>query len=156
MRISKTSFATTPCAVPPRRDFRDPQVQKGEALFKSARCDTCHAPTLKTSAYHPMTELRNQTIHPYTDMLLHDMGPGLADNMGDGSASGSEWRTRPLWGTGLVPGTLDGEVYLHDGRARSLSEAILWHGGEATGEKETFRNMSAGDRTALVKFLKSL
>ena len=103
-----------------------------------------------------MTELRAQTIHPYTDMLLHDMGPGLADNMGDGSATGAEWRTRPLWCTGLVPGSLDGEVYLHDGRARNLSEAILWHGGQANGQKEAFRNMAAGDRAALVKFLKSL
>ncbi len=143
-------------AVPPRRDFRDPEVQKGEALFASTGCDNCHAPTLKTSPYHPMAELRNQTIHPYTDMLLHDMGPGLADNMGDGIATGAEWRTRPLWSCGLVPGTLGGEAWLHDGRARNLSEAILWHGGQANGQKEAFRNMAAEDRGALIKFLKSL
>ena len=143
-------------AVPPRRDFRDEQVLKGEKLFLSAKCDTCHTPTQKTSPYHPMAELRNQTIHPYTDLLLHDMGRGLADNMGEGNATGAQWRTPPLWGLGLVPATLDGEAYLHDGRARNLSEAILWHGGQSYGEKEAFRKMPAEDRAALIKFLKSL
>jgi CxxC motif-containing protein (DUF1111 family) len=143
-------------AVPPRRDFRDEQVLKGEKLFLSAKCDTCHTPTLKTSPYHPMAELRNQTIHPYTDLLLHDMGRGLADNMGEGNATGAQWRTPPLWGLGVVPATLDGEAYLHDGRARNLSEAILWHGGQSYGEKEAFRKMPAEDREALIKFLKSL
>jgi len=104
-----------------------------------------------------MTELRNQTIHPYTDMLLHDMGSGLADNMGEGVAAGSEWRTAPLWNIGHTPGVSQaGEAYLHDGRARTLEEAILWHGGEAEAAKEAFRNMSAADRAALIKFLKSL
>jgi CxxC motif-containing protein (DUF1111 family) len=143
-------------AVPPRRDFRKPQIQKGETLFASAGCVKCHVPALKTGPYHPMAELRNQTIHPYTDLLLHDMGQGLADTMGEGSASGSEWRTAQLWGEGLIaPGT-GGEAYLHDGRARELSEAILWHGGEAYNAKEAFRNMPAQDRTALVRFLQSL
>ena len=103
-----------------------------------------------------MTELRNQTIHPYTDLLLHDMGSGLADNMGEGNASGSEWRTSPLWSIGLTAGISGGEAYLHDGRARSLEEAILWHDGEAQQSKESFRTMSASDRAALVAFLKSL
>jgi CxxC motif-containing protein (DUF1111 family) len=143
-------------AVPPRRDFRDPQVQKGETLFAGAGCTQCHVPTLKTGPYHPMAELRNQTIHPYTDLLLHDMGEGLADNMGDGNATGSQWRTAPLWGLGLIPSGLGGEVYLHDGRARNLSEAILWHGGWAFSARETFRKMSADDRAALIKFLQSL
>jgi CxxC motif-containing protein (DUF1111 family) len=143
-------------AVPPRRDFRDEQVLKGEALFSSAGCVQCHVPTQKTSAYHPMAELRNQTIHPYTDMLLHNMGEGLADNMGEASATGAEWRTAPLWGLGLISGGSSIEVYLHDGRAGSLNEAILWHGGSAYNAKEAFRNMSAADRTALTKFLKSL
>ena len=97
-------------AVPPRRDFRDEQVLKGEKLFLSAKCDECHTPTLKTSAYHPMAELRNQTIHPYTDLLLHNMGQGLADNMAEGNATGAEWRTPPLWGLGLVPGVLGGSL----------------------------------------------
>ena len=143
-------------AVPPRRDFNDPQVQKGEALFVSTGCVTCHAQTWRTSPYHPMAEMRNQTIHPFTDLLLHDMGEGLADNMGDGSAKGSEWRTQPLWGTGLISGGTPNEFFLHDGRARSPNEAILWHGGEAYTEREAFRKMPAEDRAALVRFLKSL
>lgn len=139
-----------------RRDLTNAQALQGEQLFASANCVKCHVPTLTTSRYHPMTELRNQTIHPYTDLLLHDMGPGLADNMGEGNASGSEWRTAPLWSIGLTVGVSGGEAYLHDGRARSLEEAILWHGGEAEASKEAFRTMSATDRAALIAFLKSL
>ncbi|MDC1350030.1 c-type cytochrome, partial [Akkermansiaceae bacterium] len=125
-------------------------------LFNSANCAGCHAPQLQTGPYHPMTELRNQTIRPFTDLLLHDMGPGLADNMGEAGASGSEWRTPPLWNIGLTSGVSGGEAYLHDGRARTLEEAILWHGGEAEASKESFRTMSAAERAALIAFLKSL
>jgi CxxC motif-containing protein (DUF1111 family) len=139
-----------------RRDISNAQALQGEQLFATANCTKCHTPTLTTSAFHPMTELRNQTIHPYTDLLLHDMGPGLADNLGEASASGSQWRTSPLWSIGLTAGLSGGEAYLHDGRARSLEEAILWHGGEAAQAKEAFRNMTATDRAALVTFLKSL
>ena len=139
-----------------RRNLTDPQALQGQALFGSASCWKCHTPTLTTSPYHPMTELRNQTIHPYTDLLLHDMGAGLADNMGEGNATGSEWRTSPLWSIGLTAGVSQGEAYLHDGRARSLEEAILWHSGEAEASKEAFRTMSAADRAALIAFLKSL
>jgi len=139
-----------------RRDLTNAQALQGEQLFNSAQCTKCHVPTLTTSPYHPMTELRNQTIHPYTDLLLHDMGPGLADNLGELGATGSEWRTPPLWSIGLTAGVSGGEAYLHDGRARSLEEAILWHGGEAETAKETFRTMSTADRTALIQFLKSL
>src|SRR6201995_4256819 len=128
----------------------------GEQLFATASCVKCHAPTLTTSPYHPMAELRNQVIHPYTDLLLHDLGPGLADNMGEGVATGAEWRTAPLWSIGLTAGVSGGEAYLHDGRARSLEEAILWHSGEAEASKEAFRNMSATDRAALIQSLKSL
>lgn len=103
-----------------------------------------------------MTELRNQTIRPYTDLLLHDMGSGLADNMGEGIASGSEWRTPPLWSIGLTTGVSGGEAYLHDGRARTIEEAILWHGGEAESAKQSFLGMSSVDRAALVRFIKSL
>ena len=124
--------------------------------FAAANCAKCHTSTVTTGPFHPMTELRNQTIHPYTDLLLHDLGPGLADNMGEGIATGSEWRTPPLWSIGLTAGVSGGEAYLHDGRARSLEEAILWHGGEADASKEAFRTMSASDRAALIKFLKSL
>jgi len=147
---------TAALGVSARRDLANAQALQGEQLFTSAACVSCHVPTLATGPYHPMTELRNQTIHPYTDLLLHDMGAGLADNMGEGAATGSEWRTAPLWSIGLTAGVSGGEAYLHDGRARSLEEAILWHGGEAEQAKEAFRTMSAADRAALVKFLKSL
>lgn len=142
--------------VPPQRNYSDPDVIKGQQLFTKANCAECHTSEMKTTPYHPLAELRNETIHPYTDLLVHDMGPGLADNMADGKAAGSEWRTAPLWGVGLSPGVTGGEVYLHDGRARNLSEAILWHGGEAEKAKERFRTMSADDRAALIKFLQSL
>ncbi|MDC0709540.1 di-heme oxidoredictase family protein [Stigmatella sp. ncwal1] len=142
--------------VPARRDLTNAQALQGETLFKSAGCDKCHTPTLTTSAYHPHTELRSQTIHPYTDLLLHDMGTGLADNLPEGQASGAEWRTPPLWGIGLTAGVSGGEAYLHDGRARSLSEAILWHGGEGEAAKQKFVNMTAAERNALLAFLKSL
>jgi CxxC motif-containing protein (DUF1111 family) len=139
-----------------RRNLADPQALRGEQVFASSQCVKCHTPDMTTGPHHPMAELRNQTIRPYTDMLLHDMGPGLADNMGEGGASGSEWRTPPLWNIGLTAGVSGGEAYLHDGRARTLEEAILWHGGEAEASKEAFRTLPVADRAALIKFLKSL
>ena len=154
--IDKLNRYVTLLGVSARRSLNDPQALQGEQLFASANCVKCHTATLTTSPYHPMTELRNQVIHPYTDLLLHDLGPGLADNMGEASASGSEWRTAPLWSIGLTAGISGGEAYLHDGRARSLEEAILWHDGEAAASREIFRTMSATERAALIKFLKSL
>ncbi len=142
--------------VPPRRDLDDAEAKRGEKLFASANCVQCHTPTMKTSAFHPLAELRQQTIHPYTDLLLHDMGVGLADTMAEGDASPAEWRTPPLWGIGSTAAVSGGEAYLHDGRARTLSEAILWHGGAAQESREAFRKMSAADRDALLKFLRSL
>lgn len=139
-----------------QRGLKDPEVARGKQLFTTASCIQCHTPTLTTSSYHPMGELRGQTIHPYTDLLLHDMGPGLSDNMAEEGASGSEWRTAPLWNLGLSAGVSGGDGYLHDGRARTIEEAILWHGGEAETAKENFRMMPANDRAALLKFLKSL
>ncbi len=139
-----------------RRNLTNSLEMQGATLFGSANCWQCHTPTLTTSPYHPIAELRSQTIHPYTDLLLHDMGPGLADNLGEGNASGSQWRTSPLWGIGLTAGISGGEAYLHDGRARNLAEAILWHDGEALASREAFRNMSASDRAALIAFLQSL
>ena len=139
-----------------RRDLNNAQALQGEQLFTTASCTQCHTPVLTTSPYHPMAELRNQTIRPYTDMLLHDMGPGLADNLNEGTATGSEWRTPALWNIGLTSGVSGGEAYLHDGRARSIEEAILWHGGEAEASKQAFLGMSAADRAALVRFIKSL
>jgi len=139
-----------------RRELTNAEALRGEQLFAQANCTACHTATLTTSAYHPFAELRNQTIHPYTDLLLHDLGPALADNLGEHRASGAEWRTPPLWSIGLTAGVSGGEAYLHDGRARTLEEAILWHGGEGERSKEAFRALSAADRAALVKFLKSL
>jgi len=143
-------------AVMPKRDFNNLDVIEGERLFIEANCVACHKDEMQTSAYHPLTELRNQNIRPYTDLLLHDMGPGLADNMGEELATGSEWRTAPLWNIGYTEGVSGGEAYLHDGRARNLEEAILWHGGEAENSKEEFRMMSLSDRNKLIAFLKSL
>ena len=139
-----------------RRDLQDEQALTGEKLFATAGCANCHTTEFTTSPYHPLAELRNQVIHPYTDLLLHDMGPGLADNLAEQAASGSEWRTAPLWNIGLTDGVSGGEAYLHDGRARNLAEAILWHGGEAKAAQQAYRNMSATDRSALITFLKSL
>ncbi len=160
-----------------QRDYANVQVIQGKSLFTSTGCAACHTETFKTSAYAPFTELRNETIHPYTDLLLHDMGTGLADNLGEGLASGAEWRTPPLWGIGLSPcvtggvtgtpgGTpfgVDGnEVctpsanYLHDGRARTLDEAIRWHGGEGVKAEQAYERLSAGDKDSLIKFLNSL
>jgi CxxC motif-containing protein (DUF1111 family)/predicted lipoprotein with Yx(FWY)xxD motif len=139
-----------------RRDLADPVALQGEGLFASAGCGSCHADTFQTSAYHPHAELRDQTIHPYTDLLLHDMGPGLASTLTEGRASGSEWRTAPLWNIGLTAGVSFGEAYLHDGRARTLDEAILWHGGEGQSAKQAYSGMSQTDKDALITFLKTL
>ena len=142
--------------VPARRDLEDPHVRRGAELFLEAGCNSCHVPTLKTARLPEMPWLSEQTIHPYTDLLLHDMGPELADHREDFLASGSEWRTPPLWGLGLLHTVNDHTLLLHDGRARNVSEAILWHGGEANGARERFRTMSKEDRAALLKFLDSL
>ncbi|NJL47391.1 MAG: c-type cytochrome [Leptolyngbyaceae cyanobacterium SM2_5_2] len=142
-------------AVPARTLLDDARVQRGERLFAEANCTACHLSTWRTGN-HPIPALAEQTIHPYTDLLLHDMGTGLADGRPDFEASGNEWRTPPLWGIGLAQTVLPYSGFLHDGRARTLEEAILWHGGEAELAKETFRTMSAADREALIWFLRSL
>ena len=125
-------------------------------MFARLGCAGCHLPTLATGPHHPFAELRAQTIRPFTDLLLHDLGPGLADDLPEAGASGAEWRTPPLWGIGLTGGVSGGEAYLHDGRARTLAEAILWHGGEGERAREAFRTSPAGDRAALLRFLQSL
>jgi CxxC motif-containing protein (DUF1111 family) len=144
---------TSLLGVAARRNLNDAQVQQGETLFATANCTACHKATMTTSQFAPLTEVRNQTIHPYTDMLLHDMGTGLANNLPEGIATGAEWRTAPLWSIGLTGGVAGGEAYLHDGRARTIAEAILWHGGEANASKEAFRTMSAANRAALIAFI---
>ena len=123
-------------AVPAMRNVEDPQVREGAQLFAQAGCVACHAPRHVTGTAHSVGPLREQVVFPYTDLLLHDMGEGLADGRPDGLASGSEWRTPPLWGIGLVETVSGHTMFLHDGRARSLEEAILWHGGEG----QTSRN----------------
>jgi CxxC motif-containing protein (DUF1111 family) len=142
-------------AVPARRKWNDPVVKQGQALFAQAKCSSCHLPTSRTGVA-ALPELADQTIHAYTDLLLHDMGPGLADGRPDFEASGSEWRTPPLWGIGLFKTVNRHTYYLHDGRARDLAEAILWHGGEGGASRDAFVKMSSGDRAALLAFLGSL
>jgi CxxC motif-containing protein (DUF1111 family) len=143
-------------AVPARRNLGDPNVKKGKELFASAKCTSCHIPMSRTGVNVGFPEVSNQVIFPYTDMLLHDMGAGLADNRPDFDATGQEWRTTPLWGLGLTPTVNGHNYYLHDGRARSIEEAVLWHGGEAAASQNAFVNMSLADRNALLAFLQSL
>lgn len=154
--VKAVAFYTQTLGVPARRNLDDEKARQGERLFYAANCSGCHVPTLRTGYLGGVPEVSNQTIHPYTDLLLHDMGPGLADGRPDFLASGSEWRTPPLWGVGLVQ-TVNGHTnLLHDGRARGMIEAILWHGGEARESRDRVRRMSAQDRSALVAFLESL
>jgi CxxC motif-containing protein (DUF1111 family) len=143
-------------AVPARRNRDDTQVQRGEILFEQARCAACHVPELTTGELPGFPSLSNQRIHPYTDLLLHDMGDGLADERPHFEAGGRDWRTPPLWGIGLSEEVNGNANYLHDGRARDFSEAILWHGGEAVVSREAFRRMPKDDRSALIAFLRSL
>ncbi|MEZ6197275.1 MAG: di-heme oxidoredictase family protein [Planctomycetota bacterium] len=142
--------------VPARRQPGDPVVRRGERLFVEARCDACHVPELRTGASEELPELSEQIFTPYTDLLLHDMGDGLADDRPEGLANGREWRTAPLWGIGLIPVVNGHSELLHDGRARGVAEAILWHGGEAESSREAFRRMSAEDRAALIAFVEDL
>lgn len=154
--MDMVSFYASLLAVPARREINDPEVLKGERLFKAANCSACHLPELQTGAKPAFPELENQSIQPFTDLLLHDMGEGLADQRPDFLASGREWRTAPLWGIGLVA-TVNGHTrFLHDGRARNLMEAILWHGGEAEASRQQVLNLSQAERTALLRFLNSL
>lgn len=149
-------FYTRNLAVPARRDVGSPQVLAGKNLFYQAGCASCHTPTFTTSANAAEPELANQVIHPYSDLLLHDMGDGLADNRTEFAASGRDWRTAPLWGIGLTR-TVSGHTrFLHDGRARNLLEAVLWHGGEAEPARQQVLQFDAGQRAALLAFLNSL
>lgn len=143
-------------AVPARRNWDNAEVLRGKELFTQAKCAACHNPYFETGM-HTIFALSKQKIRPYTDMLLHDMGAGLADGRPDYLATGNEWRTPPLWGLGLIQTVNSGGRFLlHDGRARNLEEAILWHGGEGTFSKKAFVNMNRIDRAALIKFLNSL
>lgn len=154
--VDVATFYVQTLAVPARRNLDDPQVQRGEDLFHEAQCASCHIPTVRTGVLAGVPEVSNQTIHPYTDLLLHDMGDGLADGRPDFLATGREWRTPPLWGIGLTLRAQGHIFFLHDGRARNLTEAILWHGGEAEAAREAFRLMPMDEREALLTFLESL
>lgn len=154
--LKKVTFYTSMLAVPARRGGKDKLALKGERLFKQIGCNQCHIDTFTTQANSEFPELSEQVIHPYTDLLLHDMGAGLADNRPDFKASGSEWRTAPLWGIGLTKVINKQARFLHDGRARTLAEAILWHGGEAEASKQQFIRLNSSDREALIRFLNSL
>ena len=149
-------FYTRNLAVPARRNSNVPQVQLGKQLFHQAGCQTCHVPsyTTRTDAAEP--ELANQRIYPYTDLLLHDMGEGLADSLGEYTATGRDWRTPPLWGVGLTEAVSGHTQFLHDGRARNLLEAVLWHGGEAQAAQRRVLTFNAEQRAALLAFLNSL
>ena len=142
-------------AVPGARNINSKSVKEGARLFESLECSKCHIPKQVTGP-SSISALAYQTIYPYSDMLLHDMGDDLADDRPDFLATGREWKTRPLWGIGLT-GLVNGHTtFLHDGRAKNLTEAILWHGGEAQKAKEKFKQLSAAKRNALLESLNSL
>ncbi|WP_122553439.1 di-heme oxidoredictase family protein [Pseudomonas viridiflava] len=149
-------FYTRNLGVPARRNVDDPQVLTGKNLFFQAGCQQCHVPSFKTRADAAEPELANQEIRPYTDLLLHDMGDGLADNRTEFQATGREWRTPPLWGLGLTAAVNGHTQMLHDGRARNALEAILWHGGEAQAAQRQVLAFNAEQREALLAFLNSL
>ncbi len=154
--LAQVLFYTRNLGVPARRNVDDPQVLAGKTLFHRAGCQSCHAPQFTTAADAAEPELANQLIRPYTDLLLHDMGEGLADDRAEFEANGREWRTPPLWGIGLTQAVSGHTQFLHDGRARNLLEAILWHGGEAEKARQIVLGYDQNERTALLSFLESL
>ncbi len=149
-------FYSRNLAVPGRRGHAEPQVLNGKALFQQAGCSGCHIPSFTTASTAAEPELAGQKIYPYSDLLLHDMGPGLADNRAEFAASGRDWRTPPLWGLGLTEQVSGHTQLLHDGRARTVLEAIVWHAGEAEAAKQAVLNFNAEQRSALLAFLNSL
>lgn len=153
-------FYQATLAPPARRAPNDPKVLHGQKLFAEAQCNTCHRPSYITQASpNPQLSskaLNGQSIHPYTDLLLHDMGDALADGRPDFLANGRQWKTPPLWGTGLIRDVNGHTRLMHDGRANGVLEAILWHGGEAEASKQQVLQMKKSERNALVKFVESL
>ena len=154
--LASVLFYTRNLGVPARRDVAAPQVLEGKGLFHQAGCQGCHIPQFTTASDAAEAELAGQTIRPYTDLLLHDMGAGLADNRPEFLADGREWRTPPLWGIGLTQAVNGHTQFLHDGRARNLLEAILWHDGEAAAARQKVLTFTAEQRAALLAFLNSL
>lgn len=155
VNLDRVVIYSSALAVPARRNHDDKNILRGKQLFIDANCTACHIPKIQTGS-HEIAAVANQTIRPYTDLLLHDMGDGLADNTPDFNANGNEWRTPPLWGIGLIE-TVNGHTnLLHDGRARNVEEAILWHGGEAENSKLAFTRLNAEERILLIDFINSL
>ncbi|MDI1256761.1 MAG: di-heme oxidoredictase family protein [Flavobacterium sp.] len=142
-------------AVPAPRDIDQQNVKNGAKIFDQLECAKCHTPKQQTGS-SSVSALSNQTFFPYTDLLLHDMGEDLSDNRPDFLASGTEWKTRPLWGIGLTNLVNGHTDFLHDGRAKNIEEAILWHGGEAMNAKEKYKKLSAKQRSDLLAFVNSL
>lgn len=154
--VNNVVFYLQTLKAPVQRNQDHPEVQKGRVIFDRINCSGCHKPDLKTGI-SPVEALSNQIFHPYTDLLLHDMGSGLDDGYTEGSARTYEWRTPALWGLGLSPNSQGGQYHLlHDGRAKSIEEAILMHGGEASRSKNEFGKLSDADKKAILKFLASL
>ncbi len=154
--LDLVTFYARNLAVPERRGVEDTTVLRGKQIFYETGCTACHTPKFVTDRLTDQPEQSFQLIWPYTDVLLHDMGPGLADNRPESGASGQEWRTAPLWGIGLTEQVSGHATFLHDGRARSLLEAVLWHGGEAQAQRDAVVAMPPADRAALIAFLESL
>ena len=154
--LELVTFYSRNLGVPARRDMDNPQVLHGKRVFCQTGCTACHTPSFVTHRLKDQPEQSFQLIWPYTDMLLHDMGPGLADNRPEARATGTEWRTSPLWGIGLTRQVSGHTYFLHDGRARSILEAILWHGGEAKTQRDAVTAMMTADRDALIAYLESL
>ncbi len=154
--LSQTVFYMRTLKAPPRRNTGNSDVQAGEAIFIQTGCAKCHIPTLATG-YSEIEALRYKTFHPYADLLLHDMGPALDKGYTEGSALSSEWRTPPLWGFGLQQNSQGGSIFLlHDGRARTVEQAVSYHGGEAAFASHAFQSLSESDKQKLIAFLKSL
>jgi CxxC motif-containing protein (DUF1111 family) len=156
LNLNRVALYSSSLAVPARRNYSDQNVLKGKKTFETIGCTSCHIPKIQTGNTHSIVALRNQTIRPYTDLLLHDMGEGLADNTPDFLATGNEWRTPPLWGIGLIQTVNNHTNLLHDGRAKNVEEAILWHGGEAQNAKNRYKLLSAKERNDLLSFVNSL
>jgi len=155
--VTESTFYVQSLGVPARRNTSDPMVRRGKEIFTNIGCATCHRPVMESGQLEGVPSVSNQRFAPYTDLLLHDMGPALADGRPVFDASGREWRTPPLWGLGLRELVQGHNTLLHDGRARSIQEAILWHGGEAKPARERFRNkLTKEERNDLVAFLRSL
>ncbi|MBD3765347.1 MAG: thiol oxidoreductase [Rhodobacterales bacterium] len=154
--LDLVTFYARNLAVPERRGADDPRLLAGKAVFHGAGCPACHVPRFVTHRLDGQPEQSFQLIWPHTDLLLHDMGEGLADHRPEGRATGREWRTAPLWGIGLARTVSPEAGFLHDGRARTLIEAILWHGGEAQAARDSVIALPAADRAALIEYLQSL